>query len=73
MTIKEGYNGKPLTIRIHGRKYGSAEFWIIQEGLPESCERYKETLSYCSVVELLALRKEIDNALMSITGLNESD
>lgn len=73
MKIKDGYNGQELEIKIHGRKYGGAELWLVQEGLPETCERYKETLSYCSIIELLTLKKEIDQALMKITGLSESD
>ena len=71
MTIQEGYNGKPIQIKIGGKKYQSAEIWIIQEGLPESCAQYQDTLSYASLAELVSLKREIDNALMIITGLSE--
>ena len=69
MKIQDGFNGKELEIRISGSKYGNAEIWITQEGLPSECERYKATLSYCSLIELLALRREIDDAMAIITGL----
>jgi len=71
MIIKEGYNGKPLEIRIYGRKYENAQVWLEQTGIPEACSKYQETLAYASIAELLALKKEIDDALMAITGLSE--
>lgn len=71
MIIKEGYNGKQLEIKVRGRKYESAELWITQTGLPEEMSRYRETLSYCSLLELVELKREIDLAIMDITGLSE--
>lgn len=65
MTIQEGYNGKPLHIKISGNKWGNGEMWLVQEG------DNKEVLVYASLMELLALKREIDNAMMQITGLSE--
>jgi len=74
MKIKEGYNGKVLEIRIGGRRNGTAELWIVQNGLPEEVDvsRYKETLSYASLQELVELKKEIEDAILEITGINRT-
>lgn len=72
MKIKEGYNGKILTIRISGRLNGSAEIWLEQSGLPDECASYKETLSYASLQELADLKKEIEEAILTITGINRN-
>ena len=69
MEIKVGYNNYPLKIRIHGRKYENAELWLEQEGLTEECTRYSETLSYVTMQELIELKREIENALLKMTGL----
>ncbi len=72
MTIKEGYNSKPLHIRISGRKFGGAEVWLEQEGLPEepSFIKYKETLSYATTEELIELIKEAQEAIKRIAGIS---
>lgn len=70
MTIKEGYNSKELEIRIQGSKNQLAELWIEQHGLPESCSGYKVTLSYVSLQELLELKREIEDAILVIAGID---
>ena len=69
MKIKEGYNNKDLEIRISGRRDGGAEVWLIQNGLPH--ERYKETLSYATLQELADLKKEVEDAILAITGIDK--
>jgi hypothetical protein len=69
MNIKEGYNGKPLTIRISGRRNQSSELWLTQEGLPEEIAHYRETLSYVSIQELVDLKREIEDAILDATGI----
>jgi len=74
MKIKSGYNGKDLEIKISGRRNENAELWIIQNGMPETGDliRYRETLSYISLQELQDLKKEIENAILEVTGINRS-
>jgi hypothetical protein len=74
MKIKEGYNGKELEIRISGRRNGNAELWLVQNGIPETGDlyRYRETLSYVSLSELAEMKKEIEDAILEITGINRS-
>lgn len=70
MEIKDGYNGKTLKIRIYGRPDSrSAELWLTQDGLelPDHLEKYKETLSYITLDELLSLRDEVAAAIKEIT------
>lgn len=67
MGIKEGYNGQKLEIRINGREDESAELWINMHGLPETSKQ--ETLSYVTINELLALKKEVEQAIRSTVGL----
>lgn len=70
MIIKEGYNGKELRIRINGRRNEKkAEIWLIQEGLPDESDRYRETLSYISLDELLELKQEIESAINAMFGI----
>ena len=54
MEIKEGFNGKPTTIRISAQENGSIELWINESGKDD-----KETLSYLSPDELYQLHKEV--------------
>lgn len=70
--IKEGYNSKELEIRISGRRNSGAEVWLEQHGLPEEGDiiRYRETLSYATLQELVDLKKEIEDAILEITGIN---
>ena len=71
MTIKEGYNSKPLQIKI--RKNSSskrvAEVWLVQEGLPDegNAARYQETLSYATLDELLDLQDELKVVIKELT------
>ena len=71
MEIKSGYNEKPLKIRIQvSRKEDrAAELWLMQGGLelPPHLEKYKETLSYITLQELLDLRDEVATAIKEIT------
>jgi len=64
MNIEKGYNGKILEIRISGRRNTNAELWLKQHGLPD-----RETLSYVSLQELADLKKEIEDAILEITGI----
>jgi hypothetical protein len=64
--IKSGYNGKELEIKIYGRKYQSAEMWLVQKELPNE---YQETLSYCTLEELLELKKEVEIAIAEMVGI----
>jgi hypothetical protein len=68
-TIKEGFNSKPLQIKLGNPRERSAELWLIQNGLPSSVEKYRETLSYISLDELLTLRDEINLIIKEITGI----
>ena len=74
MKIKAGYNDKELEIRISGRRNGNAEVWLVQNGIPEKGDayHYRETLSYASLQELAELKKEIEDAILEITGINRS-
>lgn len=71
MKIKDGYNGKELRIRINPCKENRmAELWLLQDGLelPPEYEKYKETLSYMTLDELLDLRGEVATAIKEITS-----
>ena len=73
--IKDGFNDKELEIRISGRRNGRAEVWLVQNGLPEKGENmliYRETLSYATLGELAELKREIEDAILEITGLNRT-
>lgn len=72
MKIKEGYNGEELELRFSGRRNQNAELWILQHGLPETEVRYRETLSYISLQELNELQKEIEDAILAITGISKT-
>lgn len=60
MIIKEGYNSKPLTIRIN-----EAEVWIEMENPTAK----SETLSYATINELIELRDECNRAIRDLAGL----
>lgn len=66
MKIKAGFNGKELEIRVNGK-----ELWLVQTGLPlvDGNEKYKETLSYVTINELIELRNEINEAIKELAGL----
>lgn len=69
-TIKDGYNGKELEIKLAGRSGSCIELWIVQEGLPEEIgTKYRETLSYISLEELVSLKREIEKAIMDYVGI----
>lgn len=71
MKIKGGYNGKNLEIRISPvRDRRTAELWLLQEGLslPPEYQKYKETLSYMTLEELMDLRDEVAAAIKNITS-----
>ena len=72
MRVKEGYNGKEIELRIGGRRNANAELWIEQHGLPDECSRYRETLSYITLQELAELKKEIEDAILTITGIERN-
>lgn len=71
MEIKEGYNGKPLRLTFRARpETRTTELWLTQEGLealPSEFQKYKETLSYVTLDELLDLKDEIAAAIKEIT------
>lgn len=70
--IKEGYNGKPLEIKVSGRRdSNSAEVWLTQAGLvlPPEFQKYKDTLSYASIQELVELKQEIEQAIKDMAGI----
>lgn len=76
MIVKQGFNSKPLHIRIsHSRESvissNNAELWIEQEGIPDesNINRHAETLSYISLQELIELRDETNRAIKSIAGV----
>lgn len=71
MKIKDGYNGKECEVRICGNPNGSIELWLVQNGLPDTPEfmRYRETLSYMTLTELHALKKEIEEAVKLVFNL----
>jgi hypothetical protein len=65
--IKEGYNGEELRIRISGQKDNVAEVWIDQydkEG------KHRETLAYATLQELADLKREIEQAMLKIIGID---
>lgn len=74
MKIKEGYNGKKLELRFSGRKNENAELWVEQHGLPDAPGfiKYRETLSYISLQELNDLKREIEDAILAITGIERT-
>jgi hypothetical protein len=67
--IKEGFNSKPLMIRISTSDGGErvAGVWIEQIGLKDEREpqRY-ETLAYATLDELLDLQKELKEAIQEL-------
>ena len=72
MKIKEGYNGKELEIRISGRRGNCAEVWLVQNGLPDDLEQYRETLSYATLQELADLKSEIEDAILTVAGIERT-
>lgn len=70
MKIQDGYNGKELEIRIDGQRDRNAGVWLVMNGLPEEHVRYKETLSYATLQELADLKREIEDAILTITGID---
>jgi len=68
MKIEEGFDGKKTTIRIYPCKnIRKGEMWIKEFGKKDNAE----TLSYVTIDELLDLKKEIEDTLADICGLNE--
>lgn len=67
--IKKGYNDIEAEIRISAVPYHRAEVWLIQNGLPEFAEQYRETLSYASIEELIELKKEIEEVITTMAGI----
>lgn len=69
--IKAGFNGKELEIKIYANEHGSAELWLVQNGLPlvDGNEKYKETLSYTNITELIELRNEINSVIAKLAGI----
>jgi hypothetical protein len=70
MEIKGGYNDQPLVISFEPNKERrTAGLWLKQEGLqvPPEYQKYKETLSYLTLDELLDLKDEISAAIKQIT------
>lgn len=61
MIIKEGYNRKPVEIRIEGST--TALVWIKFD------HDGQERLAYATLDELRLLKEEIDNALRRILNL----
>ena len=70
MKIKDGFNGKELTVRLNGNSNGHIELWINGEALVDS--KKDETLSYMTLDELLELKKEIEEAVKNIFGLKDN-
>lgn len=69
MTIKDGFDSKPLGISVStGFNSNTCELWIKQEGLPEG-ERGKETLSYPTLTELIQLRDELNKTIKTMAGV----
>lgn len=71
MIIKEGYNSKPLHIKIYGRDDRMAEVFTEEEGL-EAVDRkghVSERLHYASLEEIIALRDECNVAIKKMAGL----
>lgn len=69
MKLKAGYNDEPLELRISGSTNGSIQLWVNQSGLPEEASRYRETLSYMTLDEALALKQELEAAVKSVFGI----
>lgn len=63
ISIKQGYGGKPLVIKINGTEGNQvSQLWIEYTELADN-QIKAETLSYITLEELLELKKEIDNAV----------
>jgi len=62
-----GFDNKETSIEIRPQSNGNIELWINQSGLVD--EKSKETLSYITVEELLALQKEIQSAVRDLFNL----
>jgi hypothetical protein len=54
MKIEKGFNDKETTIKISAQTNGSVELWIHESGKDD-----RETLSYMTADELLALYQEV--------------
>ena len=57
MKIKDGFNGKETSIRVHASESGSIELWINQTGIED-----RDVLSYLTPNELSELYKEVKRA-----------
>lgn len=72
-TIKEGYNGVPLEIRVHGNEgRGTAEVWTEMYCEPHEGEiddYREERLHYATITELIDLRDEINEAIKELAGV----
>lgn len=79
MIIKDGYNSKPLTIRVDASdRTKVAEFWMEIQGLDGLIKRAVETgasgwegemLSYITLSELIELRDECNKAIKELAGV----
>lgn len=65
VTIENGFNNKPTTIKISGQMNGSIELWIHETGIENS----KETLSYMSADELLKLLQEVQRCARDLFNI----
>lgn len=74
--IKEGYDGQELEIKFEASRNRHAMIWIIQKAFSKDLKglysKYGETLSYASLQELNDLKREIEDAILTITGIDRS-
>lgn len=70
MRIKQGYGSKPTDIKIEARDKPSqvAECWIVQEGIGGDI-KHSETLAYMTLLEVIALRDELNETIKEMVGL----
>lgn len=80
-TIKEGFDGKPLEIRVSARDDGGVEVWVEQfDGFkysehddgstPRDDPSYRtETLAYATLEEVIKLRNELNTAIKEAAGV----
>ncbi len=82
--IKEGYNSKPLEIKVYANSGRMAEVWtemfdgtkatqsmgINAEGYdPDDSNLRTEVLHYATITELIELRDEINIAIKELAGV----
>lgn len=81
-TIKEGYDGQPLEIKVYARPDDrKTELWIGQfdewkykerddDYIDENKANYRtETLAFITIQEAIALRDELNVAIKEMAGL----